>query len=155
MGNLNAILSDLVNLNETELKEVITMAEWLLNKNINTVTENGEEEFYSVLSRELLNKGIGVMKYHSFINTSNNRLFRNGVNVINTFIDRHFRGNTKIERLKLYKMFSSLLISWLSTLNIPLTMGVIIKHMGKIPELFENEFPDYIRSGLAKAVVSL
>src|SRR5215475_13156253 len=64
------------------------------------------------------------------------------------FIDTTFPKIKKLVRIALFKMCLGFIVDDLKARNIPVSFGTLWEHLVRVPQLFDQQFPDYRKSGL-------
>lgn len=145
-------MKNLKNLTQSELKEVIEEASFLLAVH-NNVSGN-QEIFYYVISLYLKKFSItsppfGTIKkqlfYKKFLSVSDS---------VDSFIDKNFKKVTRVERSKLYNFFVRIIVSHIqNNTELSLSLKVVLNYFSYLPQLIDKSFPGYIESGLLSLIL--
>lgn len=88
--------------------------------------------------------------------TKNKALFSRLVLVteyLNTFLLTSGTKCDKINKLKLYILYSELMTEYLTSLNISLSLNTLINFYESFPSVLESNYPDYLAQGLLYLVL--
>lgn len=72
------------------------------------------------------------------------------------FLNQHFKGwdDNKITQLAFLTMLFQLLTDDLKRHGVKPTLGVMLINLKRIPQIFDDAFPDYLESGMGHVILS-
>ena len=138
------IVATLPKLNEKELQEVIALAISLLNKEADDSTA---ELWFSAICAETGSQ----QSYESIKKGSIGSFLRDQADsaeaLINELLDP--ASSTVTTQMAIRRSLIGLLIADLKSRNLPVTRGMLAKHMARLAEVLDHAFPDYRKNGMA------
>ena len=81
------------------------------------------------------------------------RPFMRHVDGITTFMLKYFSEANKLQRIALMTFVVRALIADLKGRGVPITVGTLVKNLGRFEQVFSSEFPNYLESGLAPMIL--
>jgi hypothetical protein len=154
-----AVISQLATLNKNDLLQVKQLTEVLLGGATllePTTTDDNEAMLFHAVRAELTAHGLnGKIPYSRLKDSNYYKSWSQGLTVVNQFIDQHFQSHikSKIQRIGICRVIIQVLIADLKRLHIPPSLGTIARNLHRVPQAFDNQFPNYIQSGLAYLVI--
>ena len=155
----DAIMSQLATFDKSDLLQIHQLTEILLGDTITekrTLTNERELILFDAVRAELAALGLNDKIPHSVLIDSNYyRSWVKGVAAVNQLINKHFHLyiKSKVQHIGLCRILIQVLLAELKRQHIPPSLGTIARNLYRVPEAFDNQFPDYIKSGLAHLVV--
>lgn len=103
----------------------------------------------------VVTKAVGMAAPWAVFKTSrgNYRLWNKYAPAIDAFLDTQFPAATKLQRHALLTFIISSLIADLKGRGVPITIGIVIKNLGRFIQVFDDQFPGYLESGLAHLIL--
>jgi hypothetical protein len=103
----------------------------------------------------VVTKAVGVpAPWNVFKNSRENfRLWQKHAPAIEVFLDHQFPTASKLQRHALLTFIVSSLIDDLKGRGVPITIGTIVKNLGRFIQVFEDQFPGYLGNGLAHMIL--
>ncbi len=153
MNPIQNLAETLPNLSQTELREVQVRVQALLTK----PTEGDEKDLiYEVMSSTLKSVGIKIPPtLKQAKKTTLHRRFNKGTDKLLSYCNQHFQFEhlTRMEQRKLLRTLLTIVLSSLPKSNIPITPSTMCDGLGRIDVAIEEQFPNYLASGLLMAVL--
>ena len=143
---LSTIIKQLPQLTQQELSILKAAIDELSDRQ---ATES-EPPLYDVLRRVIGTVG----PYSAFKLTQAYKQWRKHVLSVNTFMGLYFPQATKIERMALMTFIVRALVNDLKGRDVPVTVGSVVKNLGRFGQVFEDQFPNYLGSGLAPLILT-
>lgn len=146
----------LPSLSPAELSQVRALLD-LLGKSSAKRSVNGsatEESldflFYKELASALLDVGLKLPPIPVLKRGKLYRPFKEGKEIVEDFLDSAAKPGrlTRIQRIKVYRLVFKLLIDWMKSRSIPISLNTVMLNLNRIPQLLMQEFPGYIETGL-------
>lgn len=72
---------------------------------------------------------------------------------LQTFIDETWPGQSKVHNIMITKQLLTQLAGDLHTRQIPVSVATVIRHLGRIQDVFDDAFPGYRKAGLAGLIL--
>ena len=124
--------------------------------NIIPIIEKDENEdltkellLYGRIQKELKDRGIFGPNFFTFRNTGQYKKFKQAHQRIDEYFDKNMRKTiTKTERVKLYALVASLVISNIRNRELPLVPPLIMSTLLDSSALVDQAFPGYAEAGL-------
>lgn len=146
--NLGELLGVLPKLSQQELAAVRAAIDHLLVSQIDELDTTAP--LYSAMTALL-----GVrLSYRDYHNNVNYKTWKRSAPAVVTFIEDTWPEASKVAKLALMTFMLEALIADLKGRGVPISIGTVTLHLARVPQVFEQEFPDYIRSGLAHVVLT-
>jgi hypothetical protein len=142
---LSVIIKQLPGLNQQELKTLKAAIDELTHR----CTDENEPPLYDVLRRVI---GTTV-PYSAFQATDAYKHWRRHNQSISTFMGLYFPDASKVQRLALMTFIVRALVNDLKGRSVSITVGSVVKNLGRFGQMFEKEFPDYLSSGMAPLIL--
>lgn len=73
---------------------------------------------------------------------------------VESFIKQHWPGQSKVVQGSIIKQLMGLLVASLRSRQIPVTVATLIRNLGSIQDVFDDNFPNYRQSGLCKLILN-
>jgi hypothetical protein len=154
--SLDTIASQLPSLKQSDLIKIRQLTDLLIGGGSETQPENEfERMMLEAVKSELAREGVrSAISYKSITESRYANTWRKGVSVTNEFLDTTFKGHIKSDthKLGLCRVLARITIDELKKREIPISIGTIASNLQRVPQSFDNAFPNYIRSGLAYLV---
>lgn len=144
------ILAQLPLLSQTDLKAIQAVIGTLLTKGSPPATlspNSAQAWLYEALGAW----GLG------HLNASQMKVFNKNASAALTFMEKNFKvalGN-RTKFVSMMRFLIILLEEDLRRKELPITKGILLLNLPRIPEVFENAYPGYLRSGIAPTVMRL
>jgi hypothetical protein len=98
---------------------------------------------------DVLRRAIGTVPPYSVFQTTNAyKQWHRHAAYAEGFIAKNFPEATKLQRQALMTLTVKALVTDLKGRNVPITMGSVVKNLGRFAAIFDLEFPSYIESGM-------
>lgn len=155
----DAFMSQLSTFKKTDLLQIRQLTELLLGGTITeerTPSDERESILFDAVRAELAALGLnGKIPYTTLTSSNYYKSWTRGLGVVNQFIDQHFHLyiRSKIQHIGICRILIQILLTELRRQHIPPSLGTIARNLHRIPQTFDNQFPDYIKSGLAHLIV--
>jgi len=149
------IVKHLQQLNEEQLTQLKGHIDHvLLNNTIKQQTYGNAQEFYEQIREGLRSvTGASIPPYTKFMSIKYYKTFVINFKSVDEYVDSCFPDLSKIERIKLDRLFVKLVIEKLKDLNHDIKLVTICINLSQIPSLIEDSFPGYIESGLGHLII--
>lgn len=138
------ILAQLPRLTQQELATVRAACDHLLDK------PQEVPNLYLAMLRILGQKG---PSYASFQRTASWKQWQKNLQEVTAFTEKLWPDMTKVQEASLNNFLLQLLVDDLNYLKVVATIGSISSNLGRVPEVFDRNFPGYREAGLAKVVL--
>jgi len=114
-----------------------------------------EDEFIymGICSALTLHLVIHPMPFSIFKKTGGGALLKKNAPHMREFVTNNFTSFRKTERIALYGLLSEMIVQHMLEYKIILLVPSVINNLSRIPSLFERQFPHYLESGLAVAMM--
>lgn len=148
------ILGALPKLEKADLESIHAMCGHLIGAatgaNGSKGTELGQTFFEALVA--LLGLPWG---YQSLADTQWGRRFETKIKLTKNFLDKDFQGwdANKVGQQAFVRMLFELLIDDLKGRGVTPSLGVVSQNLQRLPEVFDNAFPDYRASGMGDMVL--
>lgn len=144
---ISKLIQELPKLSQQELK--------LLRLAIDELTTRKADQGESYLYAALL-KAVGVpTPYSLFIKTSAYTHWRRYLPVMEQFLHTNFPKANRITCLALTTFILQALCRDLKERGVPISMGSVTKNLGRFADVFEDQFPNYLSSGLGPLILTM
>jgi len=153
------MMTQLSTFDKTDLLQIRQLTDMLLGGTTSVETPvNDEREamLFDAVRAELSANGFnGKIPFSNLKEGNYYKAWQKGLGVVNQFIDEHFQSHikSKVQRIGICRIIIQVLLSDLKRLNIPPSLGTIARNLHRVPQTFDNQFPNYIQSGLAYLVI--
>jgi len=144
------ILAALPKLKQADLEAVHALAGHLLGLVPANAAQGGGPAFDALVT------ALGLsMAYQTLMGTKAGQIFNKRVPELVKYLDSHFAGwdDNKLSQLAFLQFLYGLIITDLKERNVTASVGMVISNMSRIPELLENAFPGYLRSGMGEVIL--
>jgi hypothetical protein len=144
------ILRALPKLPKADLEAIHALAGHLLGPANGGLGEQGQAVF------DALAASLGLTaSYASMAASKPARLFIQRLPAFVAFVGKNFPGwdDTKVGQQAFLRMLFGLIITDLNKRNVTASFGMVVSNMGRLPEIIESAFPDYLKSGLGKIIL--
>lgn len=154
-----AVISQLSTLDKTDLLKVRQLTEILLGGNTNAdqnISNENESILFEAVKAELAANGFnGRIPYSTLKESNFYKTWGRGLTVVNQFIDQHFKEHItrRVQHIALCRILIAALLAELKRQHIPPSLGSIARNLHRVPQAFDNQFPNYLQSGLAYMVL--
>ena len=83
------------------------------------------------------------------------RLFIQRLPAFVLFMGKNFPGwdDTKVGQQAFLRMLFGLIITDLNNRGVTASLGMVVSNMGRLPEIVETNFPDYLKSGMGYVIL--
>lgn len=142
---LTDIIKQLPGLEQQDLKALKATIEELLHKRDN----EAEPPLYDVLRRVIGT----VAPYSVFQATGAYKQWRKHADYAAAFIAKNFPDASKVQRQALMTFVVKALVMDLRGRNVPITVGSMVKNLGRFAQVWETEFPGYLESGMGAMIL--
>lgn len=155
----DAMMSQLSTFGKNDLLQLRQLTDVLLGGNTTVTTQptdDSEAILFDAVKAELSANGLngnipfGTLKESKYYNS-----WCKGLNVVKQFIDQHFQKyiTSQPVRIGINRILIQILLADLKRLGVPPSLGTIARNLPRVPQAFDNQFPNYINSGLAYLVI--
>lgn len=144
---LSEIIKQLPRLSQQELKT--------LRLAINELSTRKDDEGESFLYTALLKVTGSRTPYAIFMKTSGYQHWKRHLPDIERFIATNFPLANRITGLALATFTLQALCQDLKGRNVPISMGSVAKNLGRFADVFEDQFPGYLSSGLGPLILTM
>jgi hypothetical protein len=155
----DAMMSQLSTFGKTDLLQLRQLADVLLGGNTSReepVIDDSEALLFDAVRAELSANGFnGAIPFSTLKDSKYYNSWCKGTKVVNQFIEQHFKTyiTSQPVRIGINRILIQILLADLKRLGVPPSLGTIARNMHRVPQAFDNQFPNYINSGLAYLVV--
>jgi hypothetical protein len=149
------ILAALPNLNKAELRAVHATAGHLLGATGGADASIAAPGSVGAIIFEALSGALCASMPYASLPTATARQFEGRVPGFVAFLDANFAGwnKNKVGQLAFLRMMFHLIKDDLNERKVKPTIGVVIVHMSRMYEVFENAFPNYLSNGLGPMIL--
>ncbi len=147
---LDGVLTVLPSLSQKELATIKAVVEQLYKP----VYSQGVDP--TTLVFDALMKAINTkMAFRDFQRTSVYKLWRQHAPACIEFVEETFPTvkRSQVTKMAVLRFLLEALRDNLKAGQIPVTVGTMVTHLGRIPQVFETSFPDYRESGMTDLVL--
>jgi hypothetical protein len=144
---INDLIKQLPKLTQSELK--------LLRLAIDELSVRKDDEGESYLYSALLKATGSRTPYSLFMKTTAYPHWRRHLPDIERFIATNFPSANRITGLALATFTLQALCQDLKRRNVPISMGSVAKNLGRFADVFEDQFPGYLSSGLGPLILTM
>lgn len=147
------IISALPKLPPQDIEKIKSAA--LFVSNGHSVLKDDTHWLFDCLMAELTS--FGVQRSISFEQFKKGRSYsswKNGCQEVERFFKKAFPELKQNRRIMLCRFLIETLIKNLCDQNVPITINTVAKNFGRLPEMWENAFPDYLASGLQGMIIN-
>lgn len=154
-----ALMSQLSTFDKNDLLQIRQLTEILLGNTVTTepvILDEKESVLFDAVKAELAALGLNSkVPYEKLRVSSYYKSWGEGLEVVNQFINQHFQPyiQSKVQHIGICRIIIQVLLTDLKCLHIPISLGTIARNLHRVPQAFDNQFPNYIQSGLAHLVV--
>ena len=142
---MKSILSQLPNLTQQELAIIRAACDHLLVSPLETAPA-----LYSALLDVLGQKG---PSYACFKLTASWKLWKKNLQETESFISGLWPNMTKNQEASISCFLLQLLADDLKAMKVPVTIGAISSNLGRVPAVFDRNFPDYRANDMAGMIL--
>lgn len=142
------IIAFLPKLSRADLATVKAAAEHLLGGLNSEANDHTYPLFEAV--RNIINSRISFLKFKT---TNSFREWDKNASGVIQFIDETFPNIGKTTRMAMMTYLVGALADDLKERGVPVTIGTMSSNLGRLPEVFEDAFPNYRGSGLVHLIV--
>ena len=135
-------ISVLPNLSQQELLTLKAAIEELLTK-----TKNDDEPpLYGAIAKVLGT----APPYPIFKQT---KQWQRHADNVSLFIEQNFETATKLQKYALMQFIVEALVADLKERGVPITIGTVVSNLGRFAQVWENQFPNYIKAGMQNLIL--
>jgi len=151
---LDKIIDSLENLPKKDLETVVARSRYLIQKMSPKTAMGDGEFFYKCWMEELRVEQYGktipfyVYKKHRIFST-----FKTNFENLQEFTKDAFGKLTQVEKAFVFRLYAFLLIKYAEKRNLGITPNMLGYQLDKVPSLFHQAYPGYIKAGLAKSLI--
>lgn len=143
----NDMLRELPKLSQEELATVRAAIDHLLGSS-DHLLDNTSALYGAMITL------LGIkLAYRDFNATKPYREWRKSAPAVVYFIDQTFPASGKISKMAITKYLLTALIDDLKARKVPVTLGVVVSNISRLPQIFDACFPNYRESGMAHLVL--
>ncbi len=153
------MMTQLSAFDKTDLLQIRQLTDILLGGTTSPETtsiDDREAMLFDAVRAELSSHGFnGKIPFSNLKEGNYYKSWSRGLKVVNQFIDEHFQKHitSKVQRIGICRIIIQVLLSDLKRLGVPPSLGTIARNLHRVPQSFDNQFPNYIQSGLAHLVI--
>lgn len=153
--NFDEIITTLNTLSTTELKQLKSRIDFLLAHDTNKdKVDFDEESIFNALQKVLFETTkISPAQFFLFKRQHHYIKFTEHVEQLKEYTTNVFPKITKIQKLKLYAIYASMLKIYIQRRHLPYSMLVLIRLLPRIPEFLSEQFPSYVESGIIELII--
>lgn len=143
------ILAELPKLDKSALKGILTVIQGLLGDTVTHEPDDATKWLYEALC------GVLGITYTSTGTLPRPKGFAKNAPVAIAFMNNTFQGamTNRVKAIGLMRYLLGLLSDDLKRQQVPVTRNTLANNLGRLPEVFENSFPHYHKSGVANLVM--
>jgi hypothetical protein len=142
-SKLNDLLATLPSLSKHDLALVRGAADRLLGVSAATAGP-----LYDALTNVLRLK----LGFAQFQRTATYKIWQKAEPGVVSFMNEGWPGLSKVATMALMTYLLELLVSDLKGRGVPVSLGAVVSNLGRLPEVFDNNFPGYAEAGLCGLV---
>jgi hypothetical protein len=154
-----ALMSQLSTYDKTDLIQIHQLTEMLLGNTMpekQQILDDKEAILFDAVKAELAALGLNYKIPYATLSSSNYyKSWLTGLETVNQFLEQHFMRcmRSKAQRIGVSRIIIQVLLADMKRQHIPTSLGTIARNLYRVPQSFDNQFPNYIQSGLAHLVV--
>jgi len=148
----------LIKLTAQELREIELLAEQYRSRKGLGKMRAEDELLYTTLIEVLAYKTKTVYMPFPIFQKNQITLFKKFKTVsldLDTWIKDQFPGVTRTQKRRLYSIFSELVIDFIDSGPIPLSVKTVINSFQYLPGLIDKSFPGYLEAGLLDSLLDV
>jgi hypothetical protein len=145
---MKSILSQLPKLTQQELATVRAACDHLLDRK-----QDRKQEVPALYTAMLDVLGQSGPSYAGFQRTTSWKSWVKNLQEVESFITGLWPGMTKTQEASINCFLLQLLVDDLKYLKVAATLGSVSSNLGRLPEVFDRNFPDYRANGMAGMIL--
>ena len=155
----SSVMTQLSTFAESDLLQIQKLTNMLLGTNTANVPIQQDDDdtmLFDSVRAELAANGLnGRIPYSTLKESKFYKNWCSGLDVVNQFIETHFKEHIsrKTQRVAICRVIVQVLVLELKRQKIPASLGTIARNMHRVPQAFDNQFPGYLKCGLAYLIV--
>lgn len=146
--NLSSVLAALPKLSQGELVVVKSAVETLLKP---TAGPDSTSLLFEVVSRYIVTTRMG---FEVFKTTGIYKTWKRSAPDVVLFMEQTCPNLNRVETIAFASLLIEMLIADLKELNVPISLGTVVRNLSRVPQIFDVGFPMYRINGLAYLVIS-
>ena len=154
------ILTILPTLTEEELKQIYARSKILLDRKKSLQSKSSPRNEWAVLFYDSIKARLRFLQitntpdFYIFEKMGRKEKFLSQHALVDEFITRAFKPQTKTDRLIAYHLVARLIIRDLRRRKIPCSIGPIVDNLHRAEELFDTAYPDYLQNNLSPMLIN-
>lgn len=148
------IIAALPSLTRPDLEQIHALASSLLGGHLGNVA--GPAPTLAGPLIEALGGAINAaMPLSNLTGTTTGKTFQKHLPAVGKFLDAHFNGwsTNKLTQTAFLHMLMGLLRDDLKERGVTPSLGIMVSNLGRLPEIFDNAYPQYLEAGLGDMVL--
>lgn len=152
-GGLKTALGALSGLTQAELATVRAACEHLLNRE--DTRDDPTKPLYDSVLRAMGGSHHGTyrLRWGLFKGTTTYSTWKKNAPGVVSFIDQTYPQASKVAKMGILQVLLDALLEDLKQRGVPITIGVVVSNLSRLPEIFDTCYPDYRKCGMAGLVL--